>query len=162
MSPHSNWPSFTRPWTSGTHFWELLEGKLSWGDSQLSLVVGKRSFPSIVNIFLWKTVNCIDCLGNSIFYSLSYTKMTKTPQKEGENIVEIAMQFNKMIFLDFVTHVSFWKCVGGLFWWIGNWDSTLPMQGAQVWSLTGELKIPHAACGQAKKKKKCVAIFFSF
>ena len=73
----------------------------------MSLVVGKQSFPSIVNIFSWKTVNSIDCLGNSIFYSLSYTKMTKTPQKEGENIVEIGMQFNKMIFLDFVTHVSF-------------------------------------------------------
>ena len=89
------------------HFWELVEGKLSWGDSQLSLVVGKQSFPSIVNIFSWKIINSIHCLGNSIFYSLSYTKAIKAPQKEGENIVEIAMQFNKMIFLGFVTHVSF-------------------------------------------------------
>ena len=89
------------------HFWELVEGKLSWGDSQLSLVLGKQSFPSIVNIFSWKVVNSIHCLGNSIFYSLSYTKAIKAPPKEGKNTVEIARQFNKTVFLDFVAQVSF-------------------------------------------------------
>lgn len=68
---------------------------------------------SIVNIFSWKIINSIHCLGNSIFYSLSYTKaVSKLPKRRGENIVEIAMQFNKMIFLGFVTHVSLEMCWG--------------------------------------------------
>ena len=40
----------------------------------------------------------------------------------------------------------------GLPWWSSGWDSMIPLQGAWVWSLVGELR-SHMLCGVAKKKK---------
>ena len=38
----------------------------------------------------------------------------------------------------------------GLPWLSSGWDSTLPVQGVQVWSLVRELRA-HMLCGMAKK-----------
>ena len=49
----------------------------------------------------------------------------------------------------------------GLAWWSSGLDSKLPMQKAQVWSLTGEL-ISHTPHGIAKKKAGKRVFFFFF
>ena len=38
-------------------------------------------------------------------------------------------------------------------WWSSDWDSRLPLQQVQVWSLVEELR-PHMPCCQEKKNKK--------
>ena len=41
----------------------------------------------------------------------------------------------------------------GLPWWSSGLDSVLPLQGARVWSLVGELRSPHAAQYSQQRKK---------